>query len=86
MPTDALFLSDEHLADLTGYARPSAQVRWLQHNGVTHYVRADGRPRVPLTAIFAPLAAASQSNGAAIGPNLDAVRVQAIRDESRRQR
>jgi hypothetical protein len=75
MPTDTmLFLSDEQLADLTGYARPSAQVRWLQRNGVTHYVRADGRPRVPVTAIIAPLAGASPATPASAGPNLDAVR------------
>ena len=74
MTADAMFLTDEQLADLTGYARPSAQVRWLQSNGITHYVRADRRPRVPVTAILAPLGAEAEPSRTASGPNLDAVR------------
>lgn len=45
-----MFLSDADLERLTGYRRPGAQVRWLRQNGVLHYVRADGKPVVPVTA------------------------------------
>ena len=44
----ALFLTTEQLCDLTGLRQPAAQVRWLQRNGIEHYVWADGKPRVPL--------------------------------------
>lgn len=39
-------LSDADMIDLTGYTQPAAQVRWLQKNGVHHFVRRDGKPRV----------------------------------------
>lgn len=41
-----MFLTDDEIYDLTGYRQPAAQVRWLQKNGVQHYVRSDGKPRV----------------------------------------
>ncbi len=33
MPIEALFLSDEELADLTGFRTPSKQVEWLRRKG-----------------------------------------------------
>lgn len=60
-------LSDESLEQLTGYRQKAAQIRWLQQNGVRHYVRADGRAVVTETALDAPVANRR-------GPNLDAVR------------
>jgi hypothetical protein len=42
-----MLLTEKELADLTGYVQAAAQIRWLQRNGLTHYVRADGKPRVP---------------------------------------
>lgn len=41
-----MFLTPQQLEDLTGYVQPAAQVRWLQKNGVQHFVRGDGKPRV----------------------------------------
>lgn len=46
-----MFLTAPELRELTGYQRPKAQIRWLQTNGVQHYVRADGKPVVPRAAI-----------------------------------
>lgn len=60
-------LTDDELQRLTGYKQKSAQVRWLQANGVRHYVRADGRPNVPASALDAP-------KDTRVGPNLNAVR------------
>lgn len=68
--TDQLFLTDEQLVDLTSYVMPSAQVRWLVRNGVHHYVRGDGKPRV-LASTIQPDAAPRK---AAWTPNFDAVR------------
>lgn len=42
-----MFLTSEQLEDLTGHKQPAAQIRWLLKNDIEHYVRADGRPRVP---------------------------------------
>ena len=41
-----MFLTAEQLEDLTGRKQPAAQIRWLRRNGVHHFVRADGHPRV----------------------------------------
>lgn len=68
-----LFLTRKQLEELTGLVQPAAQIRWLQKNGVRHYIRADGHPRVPLTAIDREPAAAGA--GTRIGPDLDAVRL-----------
>lgn len=46
-----IFLTSEELADLTGYVQSAAQVRWLRRNRVHHFIRADGRPRVPRESI-----------------------------------
>lgn len=41
-----MFLTATELAELTGLARWSAQIRWLQKHGWAYAVRADGRPVV----------------------------------------
>ena len=46
-----MFLTADELQELTGYVRPSAQVRWLIRNGVAHYRRADGKPVVTREAL-----------------------------------
>jgi hypothetical protein len=63
-----MFLTPAQLEDLTGYTQPAAQVRWLRKNGVTHYVRADGHPRVPVSAFQA-------QERVPQGPNFEALRV-----------
>jgi len=60
-------LTEAEIERLTGYKQKSAQVRWLQSNGVRHYVRADGRPNVPSSALDIP-------KETRVGPNLNAVR------------
>ena len=64
-----MFLTPEQLETLTGLRQPAAQIRWLRRNGVRHYVRADGRPVVPASA----LAGQTQPPKAA-GPNFAALR------------
>lgn len=73
MTDAALFLSREQLLDLTGYRQPRAQVEWLQKNGVLHWVRADGRPSVPLSAITDP--PVRVTGAAEFTPNFDALRL-----------
>jgi len=62
-----LLLTDKEIERLTGYKQKAAQVRWLQKNGVRHFVRADGHPNVPESALDTTAPARS-------GPKLDAVR------------
>ena len=49
-----MFLTNAQLQELTGYQKPSAQIRWLRAQGLRRWVRADGRPAVPITAIDGP--------------------------------
>lgn len=46
-----MFLTAEQLQDLTGYRLAKYQVIWLRKAGIRHYVRADGKPRVPVSAV-----------------------------------
>jgi hypothetical protein len=41
-----MLLAEKELCDLTGYVRPSAQVKWLQRNGWRFTVNALGKPAV----------------------------------------
>jgi hypothetical protein len=41
-----VFLSDAELRQLTGRARPRAQIAWLREHRVRHYVNAADRPVV----------------------------------------
>ena len=45
-----MFLTPEDLASLTGYVQAAAQIKWLRKNGITHFVRGDGKPVVPANA------------------------------------
>lgn len=54
----AIFLSTGELYELTGYRLAAYQVRWLQRQGITHWVRADGKPVVPRSALEGRPAAA----------------------------
>jgi len=42
-----MFLTPEELQILTGYKRASRQIRWLQENGIRHWVNGHGLPVVP---------------------------------------
>jgi hypothetical protein len=41
-----MFLTHDEVTYLTGYKRPSAQIRWLRENGFNFRVAADGHSRV----------------------------------------
>lgn len=41
-----MFLTDAELQTLTGYRRPACQRRWLERNGIPHFVNALGKPVV----------------------------------------
>lgn len=41
-----MFLSDSEVVELTGYAKPSAQARWLISNGFPFLVGGDNKLKV----------------------------------------
>jgi len=41
-----MFLTASELEDLTGYKRPTAQIRWLRRHGWRHTVNGLGLPKV----------------------------------------
>lgn len=41
-----MFLTPDDLVTLTGYRRPSAQIRWLRARRIRHYVNAASHPVV----------------------------------------
>lgn len=43
-PSTPIFLTKEELRQLTGYARPMAQLRWIRDRGYLHEIDAKGRP------------------------------------------
>jgi hypothetical protein len=45
------FLDADQVHRLTGYRVAAYQIRWLQKQGITHWVRADGKPVVPRAAV-----------------------------------
>ncbi|WP_018949001.1 DUF4224 domain-containing protein [Thioalkalivibrio sp. ALMg11] len=49
-----MFLSREQVEELTGYRRPSSQIKQLRSQGVHYFVAADGYPRVPVTQVDHP--------------------------------
>jgi hypothetical protein len=44
-------LTPEEILALTGLRQAAAQIRWLRRAGITHYIRADGKPAVPSAAL-----------------------------------
>lgn len=41
-----MFMTPEEVADLTGYQKPSAQIRWLDAEKFGYVVGGDGQPKV----------------------------------------
>lgn len=46
-----MFLTAAELEQLTGLRQGKAQIRWLQRNRISHFVRADGKPAVTHQAV-----------------------------------
>ena len=59
-----MFLTADHLCELTGYRKPALQRRWLIQNGYKFDVRADGRPVVLMAQVEARQTPRSKRNAA----------------------
>lgn len=54
-----MFLTEEEVAELTGYKRTKDQVRWLDGERFGYVIGGDGRPRVLREVVLARLGSAS---------------------------
>jgi hypothetical protein len=61
-----MFLTQEQLCEMTGYRRYSGQRRWLQREGISFRIRADGRPVVLISDLTKAPPPQAQPNFAAI--------------------
>lgn len=41
-----MFMTPQEVADLTGYQKPSAQIRWLEAEKFGYVIGGDGQPKV----------------------------------------
>lgn len=46
-----MLLTRDQVKDLSGYRKPSCQIRWLKKQGLPFFVGADGYPRVLETSL-----------------------------------
>lgn len=58
-----MLLTPQELAELTGYQKPSAQMRWLTTQRITYLVGGDGRPKVLRALLLARLGGLQPSLG-----------------------
>ena len=56
-----MFLTPEEVADLTGYQKPSAQMRWLTAEKFGFVVGGDGHPKVLRDVVLSRLGAVRSS-------------------------
>ncbi|WP_462382208.1 DUF4224 domain-containing protein [Pseudomonas sp. Marseille-QA0892] len=50
-----MFLTADEVADLTGYTKPSAQIKWLEAERYGFAVGGDGKPKVLREIVIARL-------------------------------
>lgn len=58
-----MLLAPQDIKNLTGYVRPSAQIRWLREHGWPFEVGADRRPKVLQSVAIARLGGQAQNTG-----------------------
>lgn len=68
-----MFLKKTELKELTGYARPSSHIKWLNENGYPFEVGADGYPRVLNSFVEKRLGASIQKKSFAQKPKFSAL-------------
>lgn len=73
-PTAAdLFLTNDEVARLTGFARSSKQVEWLRREGFEFRIAADGYPRILRAHVFKLMGMAEATGRRRSVPDFSAV-------------
>lgn len=55
-----MFLTRDEMADLTGYKKPSAQIKWLRTEKFSFAVGGDGHPKVLRQVVISRLGGESE--------------------------
>lgn len=55
-----MFMTPEEVADLTGYQKPSAQIRWLEAERFGYVIGGDGQPKVLRDVVLSRLGATTK--------------------------
>lgn len=58
-----MFMTAEEVADLTGYSKPSAQIKWLKAEKYGFAVGGDGRPKVLREVVIGRLGGIQKKKG-----------------------
>jgi hypothetical protein len=69
----SMFMTDREIEEMTGLQRQSAQIRWLDRQGIRYVVNAEGRPRV-LRSHLERVMDGSKSSAKRTQPNFDALK------------
>lgn len=56
-----MFLTPQEVADLTGYQKPSAQIRWLDGERFGYVIGGDGQPKVLRDVVLSRLGSVKSS-------------------------
>jgi hypothetical protein len=57
-----MFLTRDEIAELTGYKRPSAQIRWFKAHGWPFEISSLGEPKILRAVVLARLGGSSQND------------------------
>ena len=58
-----MFLTAEEVADLTGYRKPSAQLKWLEAERYGYAIGGDGHPKVLREVVISRLGGIQSKKG-----------------------
>lgn len=65
-----MFLSNDELRELSGYQKPTAQMRWLEAQGIAYLVGGDGLIKVLRSVVIARLGGTAPAEAKAREPQL----------------
>jgi hypothetical protein len=72
-----MLIAETDVESLTGYRRPSAQIRWLRDNGWRFTVNALGKPIIALAEFNRRMVGGNRLSGGEQEPNWGALRPEA---------
>jgi hypothetical protein len=69
-----MLLTASELSELTGFIRPGKQIEWLQREGFTFRIAADGHPRVDRAHYLKMMGAVDLAAKRRTGPDFSTLR------------
>jgi hypothetical protein len=68
------FLTQDEIKELTGFKRPSGQLKWLRSKGIEALSKGDGTLAVLWEAVEARMLGTKESKNKAVSPNWGAMK------------